>query len=1129
MPVTFPRVPTVRPGDAVTSLQHRSLTQALNARIRSGLGDAAFRVAFWWLSAFRQFRNPDASRNLWPPNAEFFEFYQGLPRDVDFPTADPGDPEGLNVASLVPLYVYGNESAGVDSEDDRLTNPEAGGLDVRECATPEEAWQLGKEQRGAIVPTSGRLAAPAFDAALEVFSLVSAGVTPHGKAYGGWQPTPAVLGDCADASGSGIPTTDYEIKFTRLDGTGTTTYPGTCPGNPGDVYQVLDYPLGYYVVKFSGAVDYLSKAEWIQGPYSDGSQLRKTHGGHVERIANRFAGEFRGSTQQVQDEVSNGAPWLGNAFDVRRFMRLPYYLAPSIALDSGADSLTPVYPVGGGNASPRSVVGQHVAASGFWFSCAFAKADPGTVLAFRDGDKTLALWTSTGDAASGVVTFADGARNLTVECVAGGGPVSYELAETLEYRPQIHDLFTVLRIAGARLDDGQGTDGSGLTEEAAADLWGAYAALGCIPRTRGEQFLQGSMATINRNAVFDAARRYSHVVRCIPRANITGYAVQDGKSIVWVQPQARGSSLVDLLAGITGAIRHEAPPGGYTNEWVGFFQFLGYNPSGSSLWKPDAYSDFFALSDRCVFYSGNPSLTLKTHFNAADPDVANLYLAPEVASGYRYSTSLDMGVNSLNANAGEEMFRSCRIYEPPLEIESATVDGDAVRVTFTGRLHHHHTLAPASIDRDVSTWDIDDIKDEAGAVAGGYRTDENALREYLYHVANGSHQCTNEPNVGNAAFGADTHILPDAPFGSCYPHLWLVKLIPSPYEDGNDSQQPEDVPVRADDMAVMEAYIRVMAEGCVDGQTSATYGCATGISSVFDFTFENLCFQAFGRTSFTTLPTLLTDAIGPEEVREDGPLGYGPLPTVRLAAETFNQFAEAINLMRRFRVMLPMEFTATTYQDAGPTRAAEGARYADGTAVDCTTLGTNGFVWSGDGGAQAASTFITGPNVQASAAGQLAVAFSSPIVCSGTNLTVGTTGTEEAYAYAPAATGAEYAIPESWRDMLSAAGGTEMLAEVQDVRRVTTASVGGTPDACVGADWDTGAGLLDISVNDVTTTTCRMVPAVGRAIAEPLGRVDLYSAVNGGSQCNLQYTEGVSTKTITPIPTNAVVLVVPLE
>lgn len=1126
MPVTFPRVPTVQPGDAVASSQHAALALALNARIRSGLGDAAFRVAFWWLSAFRQFRNPDASRNLWPPNAEFFEFYQGLPRDVDFPTADPGDPEGLNVASLVNLYVYGNESAGVDSEDDRLTNPEAGGLDVRECATAEEAWQLGKEQRGAIVPSSGRMAAPAFDAALEVFSLVSAGVTPHGKAYGGWQPTPAVLGDCGGATGNEIPATNYEIKFTRIDGTGTTTYPGTCPGNPGDVYQVLDFPLGYYVVKFSGAVDYLSKAVWIQGPYSGGSQLRKTHGGHVERIANRFAGEFRGSTQQFQDEVSNGAAWLGNAFDVRAFMRLPYYLAPSIALDAGADSLTPVYPVGGGNASPRSVVGQHVAAAGFWFSAAYAKADPGTILAFKDGDKTLALWTSTGEVASGVVTFSDGAHNLTVECVAGGGPVSYELAETLAYRPQIHDLFTVLRIAGARLDDGQGTDGSGLTEEAAADLWGSYAALGCIPRTRGEQFLQGSMATINRNAVFDAARRYSGVVRCIPRANITGYAVQEGKSIVWIQPQARGSSLVDLLAGITGAIRHEAPPGGFTNEWVGFFQFKGYNPSGSSLWKPDAYSDFFALSDRCVFYSSNQSLTLKTHFNAADPDLANLFLAPEVASGYRYATSQALGNNSLNRNAGEPMFRSCRLYEPPVEIESAVLDGAEVRLTFTGRLHHHHALAPSSIERDVSTWDIGDLTAEAT----DYRTDENALREYLYHVANGSHQCTAAPDVGNAAFGSGVYTIGDSPFGSCYPHLWLVKLIPSPYEDGNDSQQPDDVPVRADDLAVMEAYVRVMSEGCVDGTTSAAYGCATGVQSVFDFTFENLCFQAFGRTSFTTLPTLLTDAIGPEEVREDGPLGYGPLPTVRLAAETFNQFAEAINLMRRFRVMLPMRMEATQYRDAGPTRDAVGARYADGSVVDCTVLTSNGFAWSGDGGTQAASTFITGPNVQTSAAGTLTVAFTEnlPASCNGPFLTVGTTGVEEAYTYTPTDPAARYALPEAWRDMIDVEGSTEMLAEVQDVRRVTTSTVGaGT--GCVGTDWDTGAGLLTITVDDVTTTECRTVPAVGRAIAEPLGGVSLYSAVAGGNQCDATYTEGATTKTITPIPIDCLILSVPLE
>ena len=152
------------------------------------------------------------------------------------------------------------------------------------------------------------------------------------------------------------------------------TYPGTCPGNPGDVYQVLDFPLGYYVVKFSGAVDYRSKADWIQGPYSGGAALKKTDGGHVPRIVNRFSGEFRGSIEQFNAEVADGAPWLGQSFDIRRFMRSPYYLAPAIALDEGAENLCPVYPVGSGTAGRNVTIGSHVAASGFWFAAAYAKA-----------------------------------------------------------------------------------------------------------------------------------------------------------------------------------------------------------------------------------------------------------------------------------------------------------------------------------------------------------------------------------------------------------------------------------------------------------------------------------------------------------------------------------------------------------------------------------------------------------------------------------------------------------------------------------------------------------------------------------------------------------------------------------
>ena len=1123
MPITFPKVPLVEPGDAVTSAQFSALADAINARIRSGLGDGAFRLAFWWLSAFRQLRNPDASRNLWPPNAEFFEFYQGLGADVDFPTADPGDPEGINVASLMGLYTYGNKAAGVDSEDDRLTNPEAGGLDVRECATAEEAWQLAKEQRGAIVPSSGRMAAPAFDAALEVFSLVSAGITPHGKAYGGWMPTPTILGGCGDASGSGVETTNYRIQFTRLSDGHVVTYPGTCPANPGDVFRVLDFPLGWYVVKFSGAVDWYSRNEWIEGPYSGGGALKKTHGGHVERIANRFAGEFRGSLEQFAAEVKDGAPWLGNAFDVRRFLTLPYYLAPARALDAGADSLTPVYPTGGGAS------GVHIAEPGFWFCAALLRASSRAVVTFSNEEGVTVATASTEDGRAVVVPFEAGAKTLTVRVLSGEG-VSWELAETLAYRPQVHDLFTVLRIAGARESDGNGTDGSGLTEDGAADLWRAYQAFGCIPRTRAGQFLAGSLATINRNAVFDAARRYSQVVRCIPRANITGYAVENGKSVVWIQPLARGT--VDLLDGITDAIAHEAAPGAYSNELVGFLQFKAYNPSGSSLWKPDSYSDYFALSDRCVFATSplSPnSRTLKTHFNAADPDVANLYLAPEVASGYRYATNLQDAASTLNAAATEPFYRSCRIYEPPVEIESAVRDGAEVKLTFTGRLHHHHALAPASIARDIATWDLGDLTAEAQ----DYRTDENALREYLAHVADGSRQC-DKTGPGNTGASSSITGDPDDPFGTCYPHLWLVQLVPKPYDDGGDRQDPEDVPVTADEFASMETYIRVLCEGNVDGETSREYGCAVHIHSVFDFTLASLCYQAFGRSAFTTLPSLLTDAINPSEVREDGAAGYGPLPTVRLAAETYNQFAAAVNLMTRYRVMLPMSLTVTTYQDSGPTRAVQGTRYADGSGADCGAPITNaGFLWQGDGGSWTPSTFLSGPSSLPSATGERQVVFASNPTytanCVGSQFSVGNTSREDAYAFEPVDPDALNALPESWRDQISTDG--EMLAIVEDTRRVTTWTVTASPTNCDGATWNTGAGSWEITVTETPLETCRLVPSTGRAVAEDLGQVAIFgSKTSGGSlQCDgATYSAGRTLRNITPVDTGALILTVPL-
>ena len=1115
--ISFPRVPEVEPGDPVTSSQLAGLADGINARILSGLGDGAWRIAYYWNAIGRQFRTMGAT------DGEFFHSIQMLDEPLNLPLV--GSIGGISTSNPVGLYVHGTNSfpAEVDAYD----------VPMAEVSDAEQAWELAKQQRGAFNPETEEWASPSFDAARHAFRIVYSGTSIYGNAYGGWAPTPEILGTCTDPDAS----PNFEVFFTNTETGATTTFDGTCPNEPTHIAGIWQTPIAYWVSLNDGTLYYFDRSKWIEGPYSAGNALRKSYGEHLPRILNAFAGEFRGNAARVEKEDDGKAQWLGKAFDIRRFMTLPYYLAPARGYTIN-NEVVPQYTQGSrSGATVSGVIGSHSAQPGCWFSCAIVRLK-GSVqkatVTFSNGDRVVGSATVSGPNGAALALFDEGAESITVSVSSVSGTsvtVSYEIAETFAYRPGVHDLWSLLRLAGA--NSAADIDGSGRSTASANEIWQAYSTLGVIPKMiRDTELTSMDDRQIDTNAVFDKFRRASRVVRLLHPTQVAGYAVQDGNSILYVRPRFQsivGNPEADTLAGISDAIVNEAEPGGYTNEWCAFPRFAAYHPSPTSDWSEDAYANYWSTSDRCAFYASPfTNVQLRRHLNANTPDAANLFLAPENATGYRYTANLNTFAPAV------EFFKSCRLYEPPLKIlsaETVTISGEEqVKITFDGRFHHHET-APDTIDRDIDSWDLTALDTEQAS----YRTDENAIRAYLAWRNDTSGSNCERTGPGNAASGSSVQLLPDNPYGSCFPHIWLVQLLPKPYADTNDRQDTDDTPIRHDVMLQAETYIRAMCEGYVDGQTSQDYGCATGVSAIFDYTFPNLCFDAFGGTSITTLPTTETDALGSDEIREDSPIGYGPLPTVRLSAEQWNQYAKAVNKLTRVRVALPFEFQVRSYDEVNDIIYVGATNSFDGAATDCSNL-TSPQGWRAQfaGGGVSPTTVSTGwfPAVTMSGSNVCKFDVATIYTCSGGGsgalFQVSHTVHEDEYRFELVDPDATYAIPETWRDMLPTTGEMLWIRNYTDGRERHNVVPLADGTECFGLKaWEVSGGLAwEIEPYNNDREECAILPMTGRIRIPSIGTAVLYGAQSGSNECSNPI---IISDVYRPVTSDALILRVPFE
>jgi len=1017
--ISFTRAVEVAKDQTITSTQLATLARAFNDRLRSGLADGPWRIFFYWLSVFRQVRNPDETGYAFPSQGEFFELYQHISaQDAEWPLTGPGDPEGANVANQMNAFVFGNSALQLLEETERFATLAWPQIEPN----PREAWEYAKQQRGGYDPRSGGIASPALYVARSHGDIRYGMRSPHGLSYGGWFPLPELGSPCEDPNPGDDedPLPNFRFKVTSLVDGSSVVYDGSCQPAVFDEYPthvayVARMPWAYYVFLNNGTLDVYPTTQWVEGPYEGEGVLQKAENGALGRILHNFIREFRGTQSQRETETRH----LSHAFDFQKFFTQQYHLAPQIGVETTDGFIDPIYPKAKSEGTPTAggfLIWDSTRSTTNGWRSGFVLASALITAKNLNGPLTLSLLDE--EVVRYTVTIEpDSSANASVLWIAptpwtpvviewridsvslgitSTCEIEIEHTELMSYKPQIEDAYTVLR-ASAALETTP--DGVGANETTAEQLSDDYFNFGCIINRAGLPGLQGRFSSVNPNAVFDAARRWSKMARLVRRQEFVGIALENGVTVLWFKRYAFGlhnqipadifegigpnrerltngdirpgyvyenrseeavnynGVLIhqgDRFTGVSGVIswegggeiyeaqgiRHTAPPKGYSNEWLIGFELKPYHPSESSLWKPSGYSDYFPLVNRCLFYSPEVATdsALKRHTSFGESVGTSGTVAPEAPSGFNYSDMETSWFGSHNVNTygcdpmdtacielRQNFYKSCRVYEPDIEIDKAEVEIDSggnelIKLTLKSRIHHCDA-APSSFSNDPSTWD------RSALAAEPYRSHENALREYIVNQTYGT-SCNNTA-PGNNAINSTVQLLTDNPFGSCYPHFRLTQLVPMPYDDGNDKQNSVDTRFEHDPFPQMELYLKAMCEGYVDGVSSAQQACTYGTISAFDYTFTNLCVQAFGNRYFTTLR---------RQDQPDNPQGYGPCPNTEAYAEVFNQYVKAINLLTTVRVMIPASLycnlgTGETIYSKPMTTAGGGSASCSGGAV----------------------------------------------------------------------------------------------------------------------------------------------------------------------------------------------------
>jgi len=882
MPVEWTRAPTVNAGQYIGSSQRNILARAFNDRLRSGIGDAAWRVAYGLYQPLRNLVHNKSLSELepgegWTPDQAVYERYHNItpdsPTDL-WPANPPGESGGISQSSVLGAYIFGN---GANQDEVFPEYQRTNGIVVSPILSDTQAWDNAGSQRGWILDTK-----------LDDFSnakVINEAYIWDQIAENGWN----------------------------------------------------DWTFGAWQ-RFSSFFEPL---------------LTKKYNFWREFIRHLYAREYRGSDAQRQDADY----FLQNTFDMAGFFGMGFHLAP--ARMQAGDSV-PRYPRW--ETTSNLPAGSPIPAVPPFFP-GYTWHEKFVCGKFRiRGEKLLSPVTLRVSHASGEWMYNVPAGDSGVlydarfERLQGvnvsvldaltldtDGYLGIEFTEILDYKPGLPELATVLRLGGAR--DSTNWDGRGTQTDLSDYLWESYVKYGAIDNVQNNSNgLPDISPTVNANGYYESTRHFTSRHLAMPhRSSFVTMAYQNGVQSLWFKRYDPLRSAQDNFEAIYPIV-HAAEANGETNEWVMEVDLAPYDDS-AIFWTPDVYADQHGFHNRALFAADE----LRDKLNTDHLHQHVCWMPTTTAVNKRYEAPSLFNYAMLHPNAHptggtansplnpyakpdsetnkERFFASCRIYEPPVEVETVedippvamewlTENGDAwfteaseswltepnehqVRIDFKTRLHTSDQ-APAEYAPEYWNWDPATLQAETD---NAYRSNENGLRMYLlkWYWDWNPHWAIGDQGLNGVAWG--TQPIVTQLKASIFPHFRFVHLLPECYIDTNNVQNPWDTKFLHDYYTQAECYLRHMCEGYLD----TTFGLRSDEACnryMREWRYDDLIWYVSGERyeQIPPMPVVETEYLNNGDLRTDAPHGFGPLPTVKAAAEHFNLLSNAMNLLTAVRL-----------------------------------------------------------------------------------------------------------------------------------------------------------------------------------------------------------------------------------